>query len=69
MTVQDALQNIRIVVSNTRLTGPETDALRQSIAFVTQRCKVADELEKAAQEDAELKKEVKNETKVSETGD
>lgn len=58
MTAQEAVQNISIVVSNARMTGPEHDALRQSIAFVVQRCKLADELEKEKKEkDAAEKKE------------
>jgi len=45
MTVKEALQNIRIVVSNTRMTGPEHDTLKQNLLFIAQRCKLADELE------------------------
>lgn len=63
MTAQEAINNIAIVISNARMTGPEHDALRQSIAFVVQRCKLADELEKQIAEVAEAKKEVKEETK------
>lgn len=59
MKVQEAIQNIAIVISNARMTGPEHDALRQSITFVVQRCKVADELEKQIAEDKESKKEEK----------
>lgn len=58
LTVQEALQNIDIVVSNARMTGPKHDALKQSIELVTQRCKLADELEKANQASEEGKKEV-----------
>lgn len=50
MTVQEAIQNIATVVANTRMTGPEHDALKQSIAVVVQRCKLADELEKEKKE-------------------
>lgn len=46
MTVQEALQNVNIVVENARMTGPERDALRESIKLVLQRCQRADELEK-----------------------
>ncbi len=59
MIVQEALNNITIVVSNTRMTGPEHDALKQNIVFITQRCKLADELEKKI---AEIKKEKDAET-------
>ena len=46
MTIQEALQNVNIVVENARMTGPERDALRQSIRLIIQRCQRADELEK-----------------------
>lgn len=57
MIVQEALTNIGVVVSNARMTGPEHDALKQSIALVAQRCKRADELEE------EIKAFVKAENK------
>ena len=44
MTPQEAIDNITIVISNARMTGPEHDALKQSIILVAQRCKLADEL-------------------------
>ncbi len=56
MTVQEALQNIDIVVSNVQMKRQEHAALQQSITLIKQRCKRADELEKEKQE---AKKEVK----------
>lgn len=50
LTIQEALQNIDIVVSNTKMTSPEHDALKESILLVAQRCKQADELEKIISE-------------------
>ncbi len=50
MIGQEALQNITIVISNARMTSSEHDALKQNIAFVAQRCKRADELEKQIKE-------------------
>lgn len=46
MTVQEALQNIGVVVSNARMTGPEHDALKESILLIAKRCQRTDELEK-----------------------
>ena len=46
MTVDEALQNIDIVVAATKMNRQEHDALRQSVMLVAQRCKKADELEK-----------------------
>lgn len=56
MTVQEALQNIDIVVSNVQMKRQEHAALQQSITLIAQRCKRADELEQAGKE---AKKEVK----------
>ena len=56
MTVQEALQNIDIVVSNVQMKRQEHAALQQSITLIAQRCKRADELEQAGKE---VKKEVK----------
>jgi len=46
------------VVSNAKMTGPEHDALKESIKLIVGRCNVADELEKANQEVKESQKEV-----------
>ena len=59
MTVEEALQNIDIVVAATKMNRQEHDALRQSVVLVAQRCKLADELEKEKQIEKESKKEVK----------
>lgn len=45
MTVQEALQNIDIVVSNVQMKRGEHQALQQSIGLIAERCKRADELE------------------------
>jgi len=58
LTVDEALQNIDIIVANARMNRQEHDALRQSVALVAQRCKRADELEKEKQTAEEAKKEV-----------
>jgi len=55
MTIQEALQNIDVVVSNVPMKRQEHVALQQSISLVQQRCKRADELEQA---DKKAKKEV-----------
>ena len=46
MTIQEALQNIDIVVSNVKMNRGEHQALQESIGLVFQRCQLADELEK-----------------------
>ncbi len=46
MTVQEALKNIDIVVSSVPMKRGEHVALQQSVELVTQRCQLADELEK-----------------------
>ena len=46
MTIQEALQNIDIVVSNVQMKRAEHAALQESISLIAQRCKRADELEK-----------------------
>lgn len=50
MTIQEALQNIDIVVSNARMNRQEHAALQESIAIVAQRCQLVDELEKNIKE-------------------
>ena len=50
MTIQEALQNIDIVVSNVQMKRSEHAALQQSISLIAERCKRADELEKENQE-------------------
>lgn len=57
MTIQDALQNIRVVVSEARMKFDEHVALQQSINLVEQRCKLADELEKEKKACKDLAKE------------
>lgn len=49
MTVQEALQNIYIVVSNIQLKYSEHQALQQSVGLIAQRCQRADELEKESE--------------------
>jgi len=56
LTIQEAPQNIDVVVSNVPMKRQEHVALQQSISLVQQRCKRADELEQA---DKKAKKEVK----------
>ena len=46
LTVNEALQNIDIIVAATKMNRQEHDALRQSVILVANRCKRADELEK-----------------------
>ena len=46
ITVQEAIKNIDIVASNAIMNRQEHAALIESITLVTQRCKLADELEK-----------------------
>lgn len=50
MTIQEALQNIDIVVSNVQMKRGEHAALQESIGLIAQRCKRADELEKQNEE-------------------
>jgi len=47
MTVQQAFDNIVNITESARLTGPERDAVRQSIGIIVKRCNIADELEKS----------------------
>ena len=53
MTIQEALKNIDIVVSNVRMNRQEHQALQESITVVAQRCQRADELEKQIKETKE----------------
>ena len=46
MTVQEAITNINVVVSNVAMKRDEHKALIDSIELVAQRCEVADKLEK-----------------------
>lgn len=69
MTVQEALQNIVNVVSNAKMTGPEHDALRQSIGLVAQRCKLAGESEDAAKADQESQKEANQNEEGNQKGE
>ena len=55
--VQVAFENIRVVVLNARMTGPEHGQLGQDLALIAQRCQLADELEKAENEGKELRKD------------
>ena len=45
MTVQEALQNIDLIVSNVQMKRAEHQTLQQSIGLVAQRCQLADKLE------------------------
>lgn len=45
MTVNEALQNIDVVVAAARMMRQEHDALRELLGVIAQRCKRADELE------------------------
>lgn len=49
MTIQEALRNIDIVVSNVPMKRAEHQALQQSVSLIAQRCKRADELEEEKQ--------------------
>jgi len=46
MTVNEALQNIDIVVAAAKMNRQEHDTLRQSVIIVAQQCKRVDESEK-----------------------
>ena len=59
MTIQEALRNIDIVVSNVPMKRAEHQALQQSISLIQQRCKRADELEKEKKDVEDAKKEVR----------
>lgn len=45
MTIQEALQNIDIVIANTKMNRQEHMALQQSVNIVAKRCELADQLE------------------------
>jgi len=57
MNVQNALGNITTVIEKALMNGPERDQLRADITLVAQRCKLADDLEKANVGAEELEKE------------
>ena len=59
MIVQEALQNIDIVVSNVQMKRAEHAALQESISLIAKRCQRADELEKENQGAKGPKKEEK----------
>jgi len=61
LTVQEAFNNIINVVSNAKMTGPEHDALKESIGVIAKRCKVADDLETATKAGQESKKQKEEE--------
>jgi len=46
MTIQEALKNVDIIAANTVMNRAEHGALIESITLVTQRCNLADKLEK-----------------------
>ncbi len=46
MTIQQAIKNIDVVVANTAMKREEHGALIESVTLVTQRCNLADKLEK-----------------------
>jgi len=56
MTVQEALQNIVNITESARLTGPERDAVRQSVGLVVKRCELANKLEESQKEVKESEK-------------
>ena len=56
MKVQEAIQNICVVVSNARMTQQEHDTLKQSITLIAQRCQRADELEREIESYTKSKK-------------
>lgn len=61
MTVNEALQNIDIVVANARMNRQEHDSLRESVRTVALKCKRADELEQIIKnQKAEKEKEENN---------
>jgi len=51
MTIQEALQNVDIVVSNVQMKRAEHVALQESISLIAKRCQQADELEKEVKKD------------------
>lgn len=51
MTIQEALQNIDIVVSNVQMKRGEHAALQQSISLIAERCKRADDYEQESKEE------------------
>jgi len=53
LTTQQALQNIDIIVSNSRLTRQEHAALIESVNLIRIKCNRADELEKHIKEKEE----------------
>ena len=57
MTIQEALNNIDVVVSNARMLRAEHDALKESMLIITNRLQLANTLEK---ELAERSKEPTN---------
>lgn len=60
MTVQEALRNIDIVVSNVQMKREEHAALQESISIIAGRCEVADRLEGAALEAAKVSLDKEN---------
>jgi hypothetical protein len=46
MTVKEAIKNLDIVVSNSRMTRPEHEALLESLKTISVTCEEVDELKK-----------------------
>ncbi len=64
MTIQQAIKNVAVVVSNAMMKAGEHATLQQNIQLISVRCERADELEKKFKK--ELKKEKKDgKSKVS----
>lgn len=61
LTIQQAFDNVINVVSNAKMTGPEHDALKESVGLIAGRCKVADELEEVAKAEQESEKQKEEE--------
>jgi len=62
MTIQEALQNIDIVVSNVQMKRGEHAALQQSISLIAQRCQRADEADLPEDQHPEIPSDPKGET-------
>lgn len=66
LTVQESLNNIANVISGARMTGPEHDALKESVSVVARQCEIADKLEAAVKMEQESQKEIEEKV-VAET--
>lgn len=59
MTVNEALQNIDVVVAAARMNRQEHDALKEALGVIVLRCRKADELELKEKERKEFEKATK----------